>query len=131
MAIMRISKILVLGSSPSVPAKKIMQRDIEKKKILYAFPIALFSFEVYFGMILGYVLSYYWTQKVNSIVLNIGKYKFHLHHWLWALWILPIIIIYQFNPVPVQLASGFLGGLIIQGIFCYPDWHKILVKHNK
>ena len=102
----------------------------QKPKILFIAPVALLSLEVYFGMVIGYFISNFWSQKMKSIVFNIGKYKFHLHHWLLALWILPLVISYQFTLIPIQLTSGLLGGVIFQGIFCYDDWHRILIKIN-
>jgi hypothetical protein len=38
-------------------------------------------------------------------------------------------IFYDFLPFP-KFSFGFLGGLIFQGIICFPDWHKIFKKER-
>jgi len=90
--------------------------------------MAIFSLEVYFGMIVGYFTANFFSSKLKSITFNIGKYRLHLHHWLLFLGVLPLILIYKFSPLPIYFSSGFLGGLIFQGIFCYSDWHQILIE---
>ena len=105
--------------------KKIFPRQ---HKLLYGIPIAFFSLEIYLGVLFGYFLSNFWSQRIKSITFTVGSYKVHLHHWLLALWALPVVVIYNFSPIPVQFASGFLGGLIVQGVFSYDDWHKVLIK---
>jgi hypothetical protein len=104
--------------------------NIKKPKILLGTPIAFFSLEAYLGMIFGYFAGDFFSPKIKSITFNIGNYKFHLHHWLLCLGIFPLILIYKFSPLPIYFSSGFLGGLILQGIFSYPDWHRILIKKN-
>ncbi len=103
---------------------------IKKSKILLGTPIALFSIEVYLGIILGYFAAEFFSPRLKSITFDIGRYKFHFHHWLLGLGILPLLLIYKFSLLPITLSSGFLGGLIFQGIFSYPDWHRIIIKKN-
>lgn len=101
-------------------------------------PIALISLEIYFGLLAGYLISKFFGGEqaghpgnVKSIVLNLGKYKFHLHHWVYGAGILASVALFNFSlPFP-QFSYGFLGGLVVHGITSYPDWHKILIKkHN-
>ena len=125
-----LQKKNTLGSSPSVPARKIMKK-FKKSKILFGSPVALLSLEAYFGMVAGYFAAYFFSPRIKSITFNIGKRKFHMHHWIWGLGILPIIISYKISPVSMPLTFGFFGGIIFQGIFCYSDWHKILIKRKK
>lgn len=105
--------------------------NITKSKILLGTPIALFSFEIYFGMILGYFAADFFSSRIKSITFNIGSYKLHLHHWLFCLAILPLVIAYNFSPLPIYFSSGILGGLVFQGIVCYSDWHRIIIKQQK
>lgn len=70
---------------------------------------------------------------MNSLVLNLGNWQLHLHHWLIAALILVFALFflrkrYNFNPVIFYFSVGILSGLILQGIFVYDDWHKILFK---
>jgi len=94
-------------------------------------PLALFSLEAYFGMVIGYFAANFLSPRVQSLTFNVGAYKIHLHHWCWALTVLPAFLAYKFIPLPIYLTSGFLGGIVFQGIFCYSDWHKIIVKKPK
>lgn len=103
------------------------------KKFLLSIPLILISLQIFLGIILGYLLGKALSGKntgrsgtIKSIVLNVGNYKLHLHHWLLSLGILILNLLSNLS-FP-QFFLSFLGGLMIQGIFCYPDWHKILVK---
>jgi len=107
------------------------------KKFLLSIPLALISLQIYLGIILGYSLGRFLSGKktgcsgkIKSIILRIGSYRLHLHHWLLSLAILILNLLTTFFlPFP-QFSLSFLGGLMIQGIFCYPDWHKILVRQS-
>jgi len=39
--------------------------------------------------------------------------------------------ILNFSPLPMNFSLGFSGGLVFQGILCYDDWHKILIKNHE
>ena len=113
-------------------------RLIKSKIIFFTIPIALISLEIYFGIILGYILSKIFCGKntgqvgiIKSIVFNIGKWRFHLHHWLIGFSILISVLLLKFSLPLAPFSFGFLGGLVFQGIFDYSDWHKILIKKNK
>ena len=108
-----------------------------KPKFFLGTPLALFSLEIYFGAISGYFVGKFLSGKqagqsgiIKSIILNIGQYRLHFHHWLYSLGILVLAIFYQFLPFP-QFSFGFLGGLAFQGISCYSDWHKVLFRQKR
>lgn len=70
---------------------------------------------------------------INSIILNLGGWQLHLHHWLISLGILIFLCSflrrkYLIPSFFLAISSGFLIGLIFQGVFHYDDWHKILIK---
>lgn len=117
--------------------RELIQKIKINKKFLLSIPVALISLEIYFGIIFGYFLGKFISgqgtgQKglIKSIVFNFGDYKLHLHHWLLSLGILISTFLTNFFiPFP-QFSLSLLGGLMIQGIFCYPDWHKILIRKN-
>lgn len=109
-------------------------KSFKKSKILLVIPVAFFLPEVYLGIVLGYFAGKFGGGKkfgqvgiVKSVIFNIGNYKLHLHHWLIGLGILTSAVWYSFLPFP-QLSFGFLGGLAFQGIVCYSDWYKILIR---
>jgi len=106
------------------------------KKTLLGIPLAIISLEIYLGIISGYLFGKFFAGKkpgqqgtLKSISLSIGNYKLHLHHWLLSLAILIFNLLLKFFlPFP-KFSLSFFGGLMIQGIFSYPDWHKILIKN--
>lgn len=109
---------------------------VSKKKALFAVPIALISFEIYLGVLLGYLIARFFSGKktgeqgrIKSFVFRIGNYKVHPHHWLLSgSGVLASIVFFNFSPPFPQFFFGGLAGFIAQGIFSYSDWHKILVK---
>jgi hypothetical protein len=111
-------------------------RKILSSKILWGIPLALISFQLYLGVILGYLAGKLFSGKetgchgrVKSLTFNVGQWNVHLHHWLWGLGVLIAGIFYDFLPFP-KFSFGFLGGLIFQGIICFPDWHRVFEKQS-
>jgi len=100
-------------------------------KLLISVPVALLSLKVFFGGIFGYLLAQFLSGKMNSIVLNMGNLKLHLHHWIMSALVLGLILLYEISPLMDQLFYGFLGGVIFQGVSNYSDWYKIFFKKNK
>lgn len=103
---------------------------IPKPKILLSLPLALLSLEAYLGTILGYFSFKFFSGKFPSLVFNIGNYRLHFHHWLYSLAILIPALHYNFLPFP-QFSFGFLLGAAFQGIYCYRDWYKILIRKKE
>ncbi len=112
-------------------------KNLKYKKLLFGIPLILISFEIFTGMLIGYLIARFssgeegYPGRIKSIVFNIGNRKAHLHHWLIALIFMPMIIAYNFLPFPKLFATGFLGGLIFQGITSFNDWYRILTKQKK
>ena len=71
--------------------------------------------------------------KVKSIVIPLGKWKLHLHHWLCSLGLISISSVYGVYLLNPHVTYGLLGGLAFQGIYSYSDWYKIIKSrcHNK
>ena len=122
---------LVRGESrpPRMQKFHFLKPKLVKPKFFLGLPLALFSLEIYLGAVLGYFSTKFFTGKIPSLAFNIGKWKFHFHHWLYGLAILISALYFNFLPFP-QLAFGFLGGMIFQGIYCHSDWYKILMKRK-
>ncbi len=115
--------------------KFIKPKLIKPTRLFLGMPLAVFSLEVYFGIISGYLLTDFLSGKeaglqgkIKSLAFNIGKWKIHLHHWLCGLGIL--VSLFFINLSLPSFSFGILGGLIFQGIFCYSDWHRIIIKRK-
>ena len=105
------------------------------KKILFGIPLALLSFQIYIGIVLGYFFGKFFGGKkpgqlgtIKSIIVNFGNYRLHIHHWLLSLSILISNFAFDFSLPFRQFSLAFLGGLVLQGILCYSDWHRIVVR---
>jgi hypothetical protein len=60
----------------------------------------------------------------KSLLISLSKYQLHIHHWIWCMVLLIVMLILKFyNP----LLLGFLAGSIIQGL-SYADRFVILYK---
>jgi hypothetical protein len=112
-------------------------KKILKPKFILGIPFAIISLEIFFGIIFGYFIGKFFSGektgqrgKLKSAIFNIGNWKIHFHHWLFCSLILISGLLYKFIPFP-QFSVGFLGGLIFQGISCYPDWYKIITKKKE
>ena len=94
----------------------------------------------FFGFPMGYLSGLFLAGSevgqpglINSLVFNFGNYQLHLHHWLISSMILIFFIFFlrkkfNFPALFLSISIGFLFGWMLQGIFCYSDWHKILIK---
>ncbi len=109
-------------------------RKLIKPKFFLGVSLALISIEIAVGLLLGYFIAKFFSGekpgaqgKIKSLVFRIGRYELHPHHWSICAGVLGAGLFYNILPFPL-FASGFLGGLIFQGIFCYDDWYKILIK---
>lgn len=87
------------------------------------------------GVIVGYVLCKLFCHffvkrgRVDSIFLDYGRWKVHLHHWIMGVAILVIVGVIDYFYLPTFLA-GVICGIIIQDIYDYNDWHKVIVKNE-
>ena len=108
---------------------------IPKHKILLGVSLAIISFQIYLGVLLGYFVAAFGAGKrtgeqgkIKSFVFETGSYKFHLHHWVIGIGILPLALHTDLSFLSNKFFSGLAGGLVFQGITCYSDWHKLIVK---
>lgn len=106
-----------------------------QSKLWLALPLILFSFQTFLAGIFGYILTKILAGKkpgergkIKSVVIELEKWKIHLHHWLIACGILLANFYFQFLPA-ANFSLGFLGGVMIQGL-TYPDWHKIIIRKS-
>ena len=108
---------------------------MNKKGISLTIALALISLQLGLGIILGYFTARFLSGKqtgqqgiIKSLAFQIGNYKLHLHHWILSLGVL--VFAFFFNFFYSHFFYGILGGWVIQGIFSYNDWKKILIKRN-
>ena len=90
------------------------------------------------SLILGLLTSKYIAGKstgtkgkIGSIVIPFGRWKIHLHHWLYSLWLMGISFVTGVHFLSPIITYGFLGGSTFQGIYSYGDWHVILIRRKK
>jgi len=112
---------------------------IKNRKILLfsAVLIALVSFFATLaavGTTIGYFMSKYFAGKkegmcgkINSLILKIGEYKVHIHHWVIGLSLF-FLSIFEILPFHGPFSQGFIIGITLQGIFDYSDWYKIIKR---
>ena len=108
------------------------------KRLLPAIVLATsFRYSVVFptGIIVGYVLSklfcHYFLEngRVDSIFLDYGKWKIHLHHWIMGFAFLSIVWMLDFFYLPTFF-TGVVIVVIIQDIYDYNDWHQVILKKD-
>jgi hypothetical protein len=69
--------------------------------------------------------------KIGSVVIPFGRWKIHLHHWLYSLWLMGISFVTGVHFLSPIITYGFLGGSTFQGIYYYGDWHVILIRRKQ
>ena len=120
---------------------------IPRRQIMQAFPKAslgalpmLISFELGFALLAGYFVAHFVAGKrtsspnwrhIPSLVFTVGNWQVHLHHWLVFLAIFIAAAIASFFIVSPFVFYGFLGGVIVQGLFHYEDWPHIITRQQK
>ena len=98
-------------------------------------PAAYYSLTFTSGIIMGYVLCkmfchlFVHSGKIDSVFLDLGKWKLHLHHWIMGIMILALVWVIDYFYLPAFFA-GAICGIIIQDIYDYNDWHKVIVKKD-
>ncbi len=112
-----------------------------KKRIIAVLSAIIFlivlGYLLVLSLLLGFLTSKYLAGKsagekgkLGSVLIPFRRWRIHLHHWLYSLWILGISFltgIHFLNPI---ITYGFLCGSTFQGIYCYGDWHIILIRRN-
>jgi hypothetical protein len=69
--------------------------------------------------------------KVRSIMVPVGRYKLHLHHWLICLVLIAIAMMRSFYFfLPPEIFFSFMGGVAFQGVYCYSDWRRIIHRRR-
>ncbi|OGZ69511.1 MAG: hypothetical protein A3D44_03795 [Candidatus Staskawiczbacteria bacterium RIFCSPHIGHO2_02_FULL_42_22] len=88
------------------------------------------------GVIIGYLLckvfctAFVHNGKIDGIFLDFGKWEIHLHHWIIGIVLLGIIWVIDRYYLPTFLL-GIISGIIIQDIYDYNDWYKVITKKEE
>ena len=88
------------------------------------------------GIIVGYFLCKLFCNifvkngKIDSIFIDYGKWKIHLHHWIIGIIVLAIVWVIDYFYLPTFFA-GVVCGIIIQDIYDYNDWYKVVLKKEE
>jgi len=111
------------------------------KKFAFPFLTAIFSvwFSIVFalGIFVGYISTYFGHKKItnngvkNSVVISLGKWKIHFHHWLMGSVALLSVYISGLIEVIPKIFVGIVGGVVFHGLYLYDNWHKIIIKKSK
>jgi hypothetical protein len=94
----------------------------------------LFALSLLLGLLASKLLAGKATGekgKIRSIIIPFRKWRIHIHHWLYSLWLIGISFVTGFHFLSPIITYGFLGGSTFQGIYFYGDWHVILIPKDK
>jgi hypothetical protein len=69
--------------------------------------------------------------KFRSIVVPFRRWGIHLHHWLYSLGLMGLTSAFGLYFLSPTITYGLLGGSIFQGIYCYDDWHVVVVNKRQ
>ena len=112
-----------------------------KRKLVCILPLLatgiILDYLFFVSWLLGFVLTRCMAGKtsgrqgrIKSIVIPFGRHGGHLHHWLIASGIIILNLIINVPFLASTVSYGVLSGLVFQGIYCYSDWHKILITRR-
>ncbi len=90
------------------------------------------------GGLLGFLAMKYMAGKsvgergkVRSIIIPFRGRGIHIHHWLYSSCLIGLSFATGIHFLTPAITCGLLGGWVFQGIFCYSDWHIILISRHK
>jgi hypothetical protein len=110
-----------------------------KRRSLVSLPVLCAGIVLGYHAFLAWLLSGFLVAKylggratgkrgiVPSITLPLRKRRAHLHHWLISSATMGLALLTGTWFLPWDLFYGFGVGIVLQGIYCYQDWHKILL----
>ena len=91
----------------------------------------------FLSLLLGFLASKYVAGKsvgergkIGSVVIPFRRRRIHLHHWLYSLWLIGVSFATGINFLTPTITYGLLGGSAFQGVYCYRDWHIILIGRH-
>lgn len=98
----------------------------------------MFGYLFLLSLLIGFLASKYVAGKssgkqgrLKSIILPFRRWRIHLHHWLYSLWLIGFSYLTGMYFLTPLLTYGLLGGSAFQGVYCYGDWHIIFISRYK
>lgn len=84
-------------------------------------------------VLIGFLSAKFFSGKFEgdrsrySLRIEIKNYYLHIHHWLYSLLIIIVLLLIKFyNPI----IYGLLIGIIVQGL-TYRDWYIVIYSKKK
>jgi len=120
--------------------------EVNKSKVKMFFPAIVLATSLRYsllftvGIVIGYVLCKIFCAlflkhgdnvngKIEKVFVDFGKWKLHLHHWIIGIIVLAIVWVIDYFYLPTFFA-GVICGVILQDIYDYNDWHKVIIKND-
>ena len=110
---------------------------VRKKIVLISLiaTLCLLSVLCYKSWVGGFVITKYLSGRkdskqgiVRSITVPWRNYRLHLHHWFICLIGGGICAVKGLYIVSPEVFYGSLSAVIFQGIYCYGDWYRIVMR---
>jgi len=86
------------------------------------------------GVIIGYgateifLRRYHKTGRVKSLVLKIGNWRIHVHHWITGTLLMGVFaVVSSLSFLPL----GIIGGVIFHDLYTDKSWHQIFYKKQE
>ena len=120
---------------------ELAKQDNQNSKVRKYLPAVVFlapfyySFLLALGLAIGYMGSKIFAKilldrgAVDSIYIDCGKWKLHMHHWILGALLLDNCLVYRSLLSP-KIFRRSCPGIIAHDIYDYNDWHKVLVKNE-
>ncbi len=120
---------------------ELAKSDNKNSKVRRYLPVIVLAASFYYsslialGLAVGYVSSKIFSKyliesgKVESIYIDCGKWKLHMHHWILGAIFLLIVWFIDYLYLP-RFFVGAVLGIMAHDIYDFNDWHKVLVKNE-
>ena len=113
-----------------------------KRKLLTILSTVIAGITLGYLFLLGWLLAFFTARyvagesagvqgKLGSIIIPFRRWRIHIHHWLYSLWLMGLSMLTGIHFLTPSITYGLLGGLIFQGIYSYHDWHIVLTSSRK
>jgi len=121
-----------LGVSYSKRKRNFVILSMSSTALIVLGHLAFFSW--FLGFLVAKILGSKETgspSKIPSVILPLGICRVHLHHWLICSGVMAFVLPWFSPYFPPAVHYGFLGGIALQGIYCYDDWHRIFILRRR
>ncbi|MFH1382647.1 MAG: hypothetical protein ABIH70_07115 [Chloroflexota bacterium] len=98
----------------------------------------MFGYLFFLSWLLGFLASKYIAGgtagergRIRSILIPFRQFSIHIHHWVYSVCLLCFSYLTGTYFLAPAITFGLLGGSAFQGIYCYSDWHVILIGRHR